>query len=170
MGKCGYCGKDNHDSSHSCVKCGTQLIEADAATGKPEKSKTAAVVLALIFGPLGLLYLGMEGMVVILLVMGVGLFALPLLLPMIHGTDFGLLISLLVRVACAAWAIKVVNRRNNEVKDTSGAEDLLDEATRLESIDLVAAQAKYQEVVEKYPDSKSAKLARSCLETLRVTK
>lgn len=139
----------------------------EAREGGAKKSKGVAVVSALVFGPLGLLYLGLEGMMLTLFIVGAGLFVLPFLMPLIHQTNFGLLVSLLVRAGCAAWAIKAVDQRNGRLADAPDAENLLDEATRLESIDLAQALAKYKEVVDKFPDSRSAKVAKSCIETMQ---
>ena len=78
---------------------------AGAAT-KKKKSKFVAVVLAAIFGPLGMLYLGVEGLGVILFVVGISFFLAPFFFASMKFPALRLAIFLLVRIACIIWAIK----------------------------------------------------------------
>jgi hypothetical protein len=169
---CGHCGRENVDEAINCFNCGTVLNTPETVNeSEPtKKSKAVAVTLALIFGPLGLLYLGIEGFMVVLAVVGLGFFLLPLIAIAVHGTGIGLLISLLARVAAAWWAIKAVDRRNNFDSDGSEANDLLDEATKLESVDLALAIAKYEELVSLHPGTRPAIIAANCLKTLRASR
>ncbi len=132
-----------------------------------KKSKAVAVILALIFGPLGLLYLGMEGLVAVLFVFGIGLFILPFLIGGIHHVGgLGWLVSAVARLACAWWAMNAVDSRNAR-PDAPDVGGLLDEAARLENVDFAQAIAKYEELIEKYPESTASGVARNCLRTLR---
>lgn len=67
---CNHCGRDNADAASHCSGCGTALVpEAQPESRAPKrKSKPVAVILALFFGPLGLLYLGMEGVTAVIAV------------------------------------------------------------------------------------------------------
>jgi hypothetical protein len=172
MNKCGYCGHENTAEAVHCSDCGTLLVEEQTTSESecPKKSKTVAVILALIFGPIGLLYLGLEGLMVVIFVVGIAFFALPLLVSatnQFHGV--GLLISLLGRAASAWWALTVVERRNSD-PDAPDAGVLLDEAAKLENVDFAQAIAKYEELIAKYPDSSASAMAKSCLQTIRPHK
>ena len=167
---CDYCGGHNPDTATHCSGCGTALVPEPAPESQAlKKSKGVAVILAAIFGPLGLLYLGGEGLMVVLLVMGIGFFAFPLIMGAPHHVNgFGLLISLLGRALSVLWAVKAVARRNLD----SGASDaeadaLLDQAVELESVDMAQAVSKYKELISKYPASSASTSARNCLDTIR---
>jgi hypothetical protein len=137
----------------------------------PKKSKAVAVILAAIFGPLGLLYLGMEGLMVVILVIGIGFFALPLVMGAAHQVNgFGLLISLLGRALSVWWAVKTVARQNLDsgASDASAEADaLLDQAVKLEGVDMAQAVTKYEELIANYPGSSASRSARNCLNTIR---
>jgi hypothetical protein len=136
-----------------------------------KKSKAVAVILAAIFGPLGLLYLGGEGLMVVLCVVGVGFFVLPLIMgatQVING--FGLLISLLGRALSIWWAVKAVERQNLDAGASEAnveADALLDEAVKLENVDMAQAIVKYEELIATYPSSSASDSARNCLKTIR---
>jgi hypothetical protein len=69
-----------------------------------EKSMVAAILLSLIFGPLGLLYASVTGGIVMLLVsIVVGLFTL----------GFGLLVTFPI---CIIWAVVATNKYNENVR------------------------------------------------------
>ena len=162
MKQCSYCGRDNADEAVNCRECGTSFLETDAPA-KKKKSKALAVILALIFGPLGLLYLGGEGLMIFLFVGGIGLFAFPLL---VHA-KMGALVRVLVRIACAFYAANAVDRRNETKSESAEAEEILLEAARLENKDMTQAIAKYEELVEKFPESRAAQEAKRNLQTIR---
>jgi len=105
---------------------------------------------------------------VFLFVIGIAIFTLPFLLTALHGTGFGLLITLVVRALCASWAIQTLNRRNSEEMDEPEAAILLDEGVKLENVDFDQAIAKYEELIEKFPNSAESKTARTCVETLKA--
>ena len=134
-----------------------------------KKSRVVAVILAAIFGPLGLLYLGGEGVLAVILVMGIGFFALPLVMGATHNINgFGLLVSLLGRALSIWWAVKTLARQSLD----SGASDaeadaLLDQAVKLGGVDMVQAVAKYEHLIAKYPDSSASASARNCLNTIK---
>jgi hypothetical protein len=169
MKKCSYCGQANADGQTHCSGCGnpspeTEALEASQKESQEKKkSKTLAVILAVIFGPLGLLYLGGEGLIIILFVFGIGVFVFPLLVK----AKVGLLVSLLVRLVCAVYAANAVDNRNGTNGEQEEALGLLNEAARLENKDMVKAIAKYQEVVAKFPDSRASTEAQRNIETLQ---
>jgi hypothetical protein len=100
-------------------------------------------------------------------VLGAAFFAAPFILGAVaHIGGFGLLISLLGRVASAWWALSVVDRRNT-APEVAEARVLLDEAAKLENVDLAHAVAKYEEVIEKYPTSSACALAKTCVQTIK---
>ena len=117
MTACDYCGQKIATGVVYCPGCGTQLVELATAPESEErqKSKALAVILALIFGPLGLLSIWewRESMV-ILFVLGISVFLFPIILLPLHNNGLGLLFTLLVRVACVWWALNVIDHRNNE--------------------------------------------------------
>ena len=172
MTACDYCGQKIATGVVYCPGCGTQLVELAPApeSGERQKSKASAVILALIFGPLGLLYLGMEGMMVILFVLGISVFLFPIILLPLHNNGLGLLFTLLVRVACVWWALNIIDHRNNESISDPDAETLLNQATKLENVDFDQAIAKYEEVIEKYPSTSASKVAKTCVNTLKLNK
>lgn len=169
---CDYCGRHNPDTATHCSGCGTALVpEAAPEPRVRRKSKAVAVILAAIFGPLGLLYLGMEGLMAVFFVVGIIFFALPLITNAAHFVNgFGLLISLLGRALCVWWAVKTVARQNSgsgaaDANDEAGA--LLDQAVKLEGVDMAQAITKYEELIAKYPGSSASTSARNCLNTIR---
>jgi membrane protein implicated in regulation of membrane protease activity len=167
MAKCDYCGQEQAAEEGHCSGCGKSFV-AEHESPLSKKSKAIAVILAAIFGPLGLLYLGTEGAIALLLAVGITIFVLPVLLPAIHMTGLGLLISLLARVACVWWALAVIDRDKIGNDNESNAQALLDEAVKLESIDFGHAVAKYEEVIRNYPESRASTAAKNCIDTLRA--
>ena len=169
MHVCDYCGRENSDAAANCSGCGNQIFEApDSAEPKQKtKSKAVAVTLALIFGPIGLLYLGGEGLLAVLLVVGLSFFLVPLVMAASHQMNgLNLLISLLGRAISAWWAISVVDRRNADPEEED-AHALLDEAVKLENIDFGQAIAKYEEVIARFPNTTAAAAAKDCVQSLR---
>ena len=104
---------------------------------------------------------------VVLFIIGVSLFTLPLFLAW-HNVGLNLLINLLVRIACLWWALETLEERNPSNPDDTAAELLLDEAVKLESTDMSQAITKYEEVVEKHPNSPASTAAKACLRTLKL--
>jgi len=134
------------------------------------KSKVIAVLLALYFGPLGLLYLVVKGRMIILLLIGLGILFFPLLFVWAHMSGIGWLIALVARVACVSFVLGYMNRPAGAQDVAGQAEILLDEAVKLENIDFGQAIAKYEEVITKFPNSRASKAANSCLKTIRQIK
>lgn len=78
---------------------------------KTEKSMAVAVILAFLFGPLGLLYASVKGGLIMMLVSAVVLF-------------FTLGIGLLITVpACIIWAIVAVNNYNRSLSSSVTTEN-----------------------------------------------
>ena len=172
MNKCAYCGNDNPAEAVNCSSCGSLLVveQTSAETERRKKSKATAVILALIFGPLGLLYLGGEGLMAVIFFVGIGFFALPLLLAAVHEIHgFGLLFGLVGRVVCVWWALKVLERRDAD-PDALDADTLLNEAAKLENIDVTQAIASYEVIIKMFPDTSASAEARRNSQTLRSHK
>jgi len=167
MFKCDYCGQEYSGEASQCPSCGKSFAE-EPVSPPPPKSKTIAVVLAVIFGPLGLLYLGVEGLVVYLFVIGISIFVLPVVAYGVHMQGLGLLIIILARVASVSWVLHALARREPGHAEEFEAEQLLDEAIKLENVDYGQAIAKYEEVIQGYPGSAASKSAQTCIATLRA--
>ena len=163
MGKCGYCGKEIADNQTHCQGCGTPTLETEAEAGQPKKSKPWAITLALVFGPLGLLYLGFEGVIVIVFILGLSFALLPILLVM----KAGIWINIFVRIGCAAYVAQAVDERNGTANIRAEANECLDEAARLENINMGEAITKYEEIIHRYPGSSASMEAQRNIETLR---
>ena len=166
MQVCDYCGGKNTDEAANCSGCGNPLREL-AASQNPKKSKGLAVFLALIFGPLGLLYVGGEGLMIVIFIAGLSFLLIPVLTAAAHFMNgFGLLFSLVGRLAAAWWASVAIDRQNAD-PDVPDAQDLLVEAAKLENQDFALAIAKYEEIIARFPKTTAATSARNCLQTLR---
>lgn len=167
MFKCDYCGQEYSVEATQCPSCGKSFAE-EPVSPPPPKSKTIAVVLALIFGPLGLLYLGGEGVMALLFVVGVSIFVLPVVAYGVHMQGLGLLITILARVASVSWVLHALARREPGHAEELEAGQLLDEAIKLENADFGQAISKYEEVMQNYPGSNASKAAQTCIATLRA--
>ena len=163
MGKCRYCGRDMADDQAHCSDCGTPTPETEASAAKPKKSKPWAIGFALVFGPLGLLYLGFEGFFVIAFVFGLTLFLLPLLIVL----KAGIWVNIFARIGCAAYAAQAVDERNGTKSIQAEANEYLNEAAELENNDMDAAIAKYEEVIRRFPDTSAGKEAERNIETIQ---
>src|SRR5690348_3325859 len=130
---CSYCGRPNPDKLSACGECGTLLVtappEVAAANRSSRKSKATAVCLALIFGPLGLIYAGGWWQAFVMIMAA---------LPFIITHKAGLWLVVGGRLVAAAWAYDLVAARDTHNPERD-AENLLNEATRLENIDFTKA-------------------------------
>jgi hypothetical protein len=169
MNKCEYCGRENEAEALYCSGCGTPLVSEELLPPR-KKSKIAAGILAFIFGPLGLLYLGGEGFMVIIFLLGLGIFVAPILYYVLIATKIGLLFNLLARVVCVMWAVNAVERRNANPDDPPDTLTLLNEAAQLENTDIAQAIAKYEEVISMYPESRASAEAARNIQTLNKAK
>ena len=93
------------------------------------------------------------------------LVAVPLYL--ISRTRGDLLFNFVARVICAVWAYIELREADEASKPRRRANQLLDEAARLESVDRVKAIATYEDIVRLYPDTPAGKQAVRNIETLR---
>jgi hypothetical protein len=66
---CSYCGRENPERLPNCSSCGLPLVatEPEPDPEPKKKSKVAAILLAFVFGPLGLLYASVSGAMVMFL-------------------------------------------------------------------------------------------------------
>jgi len=162
MVKCGYCGRENEDETQQCLGCGSGLAFREETPERRKKSKIVASILAFIFGPLGLLYLGIEGLMVMLFVAGVGFFVAPMVL----GKISGLTISFFGRVACVIYAINAIDKEGVNKTPRDEAIEELNEAARLENVDCHQAIAKYEEIKAKLPNSAASEEAERAIKSL----
>lgn len=160
--RCSWCGRENYEKLKACAGCGTQLVAAPPrveALPAKAKSKPVAIVLALLFGPLGLLYASPAGAVTIFLIA----------LPFVVTRAGGLWLSLAARIASAGWAFYSLSVPDPESDPSADSIRLLEEAARLESVDRDKAIAAYSNVVDLFPDTAAGKEAAHNLDILRRT-
>jgi hypothetical protein len=158
--KCSYCGQLNPQNSLFCRECGTPFAPKSEPEQKPAKvkSKTTAVLLAIVLGPLGLCYTNLSA--------GLVMFAVFLVIRFSVGG--GIVLLLVSRAVCAGWAmIAFTNEGRPESTDTD-ATSLLNEAASLESVDRTRAIIAYQRVMVTYPGTSAAEEARRNIETLNT--
>ena len=156
---CDYCGRQNPEGAPACSGCGKTLLVTmpPAEPGPKRKSKGVAVCLALVFGPLGLLYSSVYGGCVMLVL------AFPLYL-LTHG---GLWFSLGGRIVCAAWAYAAFSNAAEAGTPDQRARRLLETAARLESVDRRKAIAVYQQLAKLFPQSPAGREAVRNIDTLK---
>jgi hypothetical protein len=155
---CSYCGLENSERLAACRGCGTPLGSAPVAThSEPKsKSKVLAVLLAFIFGPLGLFYATFSG----------GLTMIVIAVPLYLITRGGLYFSIGARVICVAWAYIAAREQDEASKPRREAIRLLDEAARLETTDRLRAITIYQEIIRLFPDTSASREAARNIQTL----
>ena len=107
---------------------------------------------------------------IVFFVVGMGIFFFPVLTASAHMRGINLLITILARVACVTYALHALAQRNEGHEDENKAGALLDEAVKLESVDIEQAISKYEEVVRCYPKSFASKAATTCINTLKSNK
>lgn len=158
---CSYCGRANPNELSACAECGTPLVSEpppQESTQPARKSKAVAVCLSLVFGPLGLIYVGAWWPAFVMLVIGV---------PFILTHKGGLWLTIGGRIIAAVWAYCLVVEHDKSPNVDRDAGRLLDEAARLENVDFAKAIAAYDEVVRLYPDTRASKQAADSIETLK---
>ena len=145
---CEWCGQANAERLPQCAGCGTRLVSEPPPSQREQrkgKDPMKAVCLALIFGPLGLIYINAWGTIVILVLIRGYFFAT-------HTFSFWSIIG--IRLVSGAFAYGLIDRHAEETPDiTSEATAALDVAARLESVDREKAIAAYREVVRLYPNT-----------------
>ena len=157
---CDYCGRANPDGLPACVICGKPLIDTPipVETESPGKSRVLAVCLALMFGPLGLLYVRAWWQAFVLIVLGT---------PFVLTNTGGLWLPIASRILCAALAYHGATELDENPNPNRDALRLLDAAARLEAGDRAKAIEAYEEIVRLYPGTRAGKEALSNLGTLR---
>ena len=157
---CDYCGRLNADGLSACPGCGTPLVSAPppAETEPTRKSKTMAVLLALIFGPIGLLYVRAWWPAFVMILIAI---------PFILTRTGGLWLTIGARIFCAAWAYHAVIEQDEAPNTRRDSARLLDEAARLESVDLFQAVAVYEEIIRLYPHTSASSEAERNIQILK---
>jgi hypothetical protein len=158
---CEWCGQANTARLPQCAGCGTQLVSEPPSQQQPAtrkgKDRLKAVCLALIFGPLGLIYINAWGPIVILVIIRGYFFAT-------HTA--GIWSAIGVRVVSGAFAYGLFDRQLVAKDSDSEAAALLDRAARMESVDREKAIAAYREVVRLYPNTNASSEATRNIHTL----
>jgi hypothetical protein len=129
-----------------------------ASTEPAQKSKALAVLLSLIYGPLGLIYVGGWWQAFVMIMVGV---------PFILTHKGGLWFTIGGRIIAAAWAYNLAVEQDDAPNAQRDAGRLLDEAAHLERVDFHKAMAAYEEVMRQYPGTRASKQAASAIETLK---
>jgi hypothetical protein len=160
---CSWCGRENSQRLPSCAGCGTRLVaETQPEPGLDEspqpKSRVLAVCLALLFGPLGLIYVQAWGTMLVMILV----FA-----PFIITHRGGLWITLGARLICAAFAYTLVKENSAEPNAARDATRLLTAAARLEGENREQAILAYADIIRLYPNTRASKEAASNIETLK---
>lgn len=157
---CDYCGRENLDRLPACTGCRTPLISAEPPTDiQPRgKSKGLAAILALLLGPLGLLYVRAWWPAFVMIVVAT---------PFVLTRNGGLWLTVGGRILCAVWAYYEVIEQDETPNDRRDSARLLDEAARLESVDFSKAIAVYEKIVRRYPESRASRQAADAIETLK---
>ncbi len=157
--KCDYCGKPNPDRFATCVNCGTVLATpAPGDAPQPgKKSRLLAVSLAILFGPLGLIYVRAWVPAAVMLLISF------LVLLTRHGA---LWVVIGVRILAALWAYCAVSEQDEAPNAQRDSKRLLDQAARLESTDKIQAMAVYEQTIREYPDTSASREAARNIEAL----
>jgi hypothetical protein len=157
---CGRCGLENREHLPICPHCGSSLSSGQSpADTKPKaKSKAVAICLALIFGPLGLLYVGAWMTAAVAIMVGS---------PFVFLRRGGLWLTFVSRIICASLAYRAVVEQDNASTVRRDTSRLLEAAARLESHDRAKAVAAYEEIVKSYPDTPASREAARNIQTLR---
>jgi hypothetical protein len=121
------------------------------------KSKLLAIGLALIFGPLGLLYIKAWENAVVMILIGA---------PFVLTRPGGMGLTIGSRILSAAWAYCLLIEQDEAPNFSRDSSRLLNEAARLESVDRAKAVAVYEEIVRLYPDTVASKEAARSIQTL----
>jgi len=122
------------------------------------KSKVLAVSLALVSGPLGLLYLSDLGAALVIIVVAA---------PFIITHTGSLWVTLGSHILCAARAYSRIIDQDEAPNSGRDSRRLLDEAARLETVDREKAIAAYEELVRLYPDTAAGREAVRNIQTLK---
>jgi hypothetical protein len=158
---CEYCGRQNPERLPTCKGCGTPLVSTPPPSSESEpkeKSKGLAIFLALIFGPLGLVYVGAWWPAFVMIAIGA---------PFILTHTGGLWLMIGSRIACAVWAYNALLEQDDAPNARRDSERLLDKGARLESVDRSKAIAAYEGIVRSYPDTAASREATRNIQILK---
>lgn len=153
---CDYCGKENTDNLSSCAGCGAPLLEAAEDTLE-KKSLGLAILLALVFGPLGLLYVRAYVTAAVAILVGVPFVLTHTLTPYV---------MLGARAFAVFWAWHTLREEDATPNISRDSYRLLNKAARLEKEDKNKAIETYREIIRLYPDTPASKEAVQNIETL----
>jgi hypothetical protein len=156
---CEYCGRENPERLLGCGGCGTpfDVPQPQSDLGPNRKSPGLAVALTLLFGPIGLVYVGawQAGAVIFLI-------ALPF--KMAHA---GVWVTIGVRIVSVFWALSELKKQDEAPNVRRDSARLLDKAAQLENVDFSKAILAYEEIIQLYPDTSASKEAARSIRTLK---
>ena len=156
---CAYCGCENPERLPICSGCGTSLGDTPlpADSKSKGKSKTLAICLALIFGPLGLAYVKAWQTAFLMILIGA---------PFVLTHTGGMWVTVGSRVLCAVWAYCVVVEQDRSPNAKRDSSRLLDKAASLEGTNRAKAIAVYEEIIRLYPGTSASREAARNTQTL----
>jgi hypothetical protein len=119
-----------------------------------------AVCLTLIFGPLGLLYVGSWWVAAVMIMLYV---------PFVLTHTGGLWLVIGGRLFSAAWAYGVLFESDGTPNVGRDATRLLNAAAKLEGSNRMQAIAAYEKIIQLYPNTAASKEAARNIQTLKQT-
>lgn len=149
---CDYCGAENPERQPTCPGCGKPLVED---TRPKQKSKGLAYGLTIIFGPIGLLYVGAWWPAAVLIVA-----RLPFFLT--HTGGMWVMLGVRFFSVIAVW--HYLSEKQPDARRE--ATRLLNYAATLEKKDRAAAVTVYQEVVRTFPNTPASAEAQRNIQVL----
>lgn len=157
---CPYCGQENSVHLSVCAGCGTSLtkLTPEEERAPKRRSKGAAVILVLIFGPIGLFYVRAYLFSLTLVLIGVVLYVAKL---------SGLWSMIGARIFCALWVYHFLSEMEEPPGGKQDPQSLLNRAANLERYNVDEAIAAYEEIIHKYPNTAASEEAQRNITTLR---
>ena len=159
---CSYCGWKNVDRQDTCGGCGNKLVETAPPPREPHsKSMVMAVLLALAFGPLGLLYVNPG--------VGVALIGIGLAKILIFRMQAPIISFVGMRIICISLAVHGIYRHRAQMNPENDPELLLNKAAALETTDKQQAIDTYEDIARRFAGTVAGKEAVRNIEVLRRT-
>jgi|SRR5882672_10881397 len=117
----------------------------------------AAIILSLLFGPLGLFYASVGGAIAMIL------FAIPFAITRTGG----IWVPIASRILCAVLAVHALRQKDPASQVKNDCQRRLDEAARLEGKDPEKAIAAYEEIAKLFPETPASREAEHNIQLLK---
>ncbi len=156
--RCNYCGRENNGGTTVCKGCGSALSGDESVEEPKAKSRAAAVGLALLAGPVGLLYVR-AWLQALVIVIAANAF--------IFAGARVVYVLICSRITCMILAYRATSGPQPDTSVRDKSTRLLNEAARLESVDRCEAMRVYEDIIRMYPDTPASKEATDNLEVLK---